>query len=132
MAFPNDPGHIQITICRVELAIGPAIFLALRGPHLKLPIFRVPFVSRERSNGIAPNFSSPPNEEGLCFMATCAVCKTKETQLYENGVPICTGCVNWQQAKAKLDEIRRNVANAIDGNDGNDQPNLRIVPRYSK
>ena len=65
-------------------------------------------------------------------MATCAVCKTKETQLYENGVPICTGCVNWQQAKAKLDEIRRNVANAIDGNDSNDQPNLRIVPRYSK
>jgi hypothetical protein len=27
-------------------------------------------------------------------MATCAHCKTQETQLYENGVPICLDCAD--------------------------------------
>ena len=63
-------------------------------------------------------------------MATCVVCKTQETQLYENSVPICIGCVKRQETKQ--DEIKRKHIHAIDSYDGNDEPNLRIVARYPK
>ncbi len=34
-------------------------------------------------------------------MATCAHCKTIETELHENGVPICMQCATIRDAKAK-------------------------------
>ena len=34
-------------------------------------------------------------------MATCFHCKTEETALYENGVPICIACANARDAKIK-------------------------------
>jgi hypothetical protein len=47
-------------------------------------------------------------------MATCAHCKTQETQLYEDGVPICIPCANAVQ-EAKLDGIERASAAAAGG-----------------
>lgn len=38
-------------------------------------------------------------------MATCFHCKTEETQLFENGVPICLVCAN-TRAEAKLDTLQ--------------------------
>ena len=57
-------------------------------------------------------------------MAVCSVCKTEETQLHENGVPICIGCVNAQEKKQ--DEIKRKAAASAGGN--GDQ--LGRVQRY--
>ena len=34
-------------------------------------------------------------------MATCAFCKTQETHLYENGVPICLKCIEARSFKRK-------------------------------
>jgi hypothetical protein len=34
-------------------------------------------------------------------MATCAHCKTQETDLFDNGVPICIACATNKDAKAK-------------------------------
>ena len=33
-------------------------------------------------------------------MATCALCKAQETQLYENGVPVCLKCSDERDNKA--------------------------------
>lgn len=40
-------------------------------------------------------------------MAICAVCKTRETCLYENGVPICIVCANIKEKNGKLESIER-------------------------
>jgi hypothetical protein len=34
-------------------------------------------------------------------MATCASCKTQETELYENGVPACLKCIEARSIKRK-------------------------------
>ena len=36
-------------------------------------------------------------------MERCAFCKTEDTALYENGVPICLKCVAAREAKSKKD-----------------------------
>lgn len=46
-------------------------------------------------------------------MATCFHCKTQETQLYENGVPICIACANGRDKKAKQDHYK--TAPSADG-----------------
>ena len=50
-------------------------------------------------------------------MATCGYCKTQQTQLYEDGVPICIMCSNAIQ-EAKLDGIEKASA-ATAGAGGN-------------
>ena len=34
-------------------------------------------------------------------MATCAHCKTQQTELYENGVPVCILCADARDARIK-------------------------------
>ena len=43
-------------------------------------------------------------------MAVCAHCKKQETELYENGVPICIACANARDAKAKQGNRRFDAA----------------------
>jgi hypothetical protein len=38
-------------------------------------------------------------------MENCAQCKTQETQMYQNGVPICLACAT--DKAAKIDPIER-------------------------
>ena len=48
-------------------------------------------------------------------MAICAHCKTQETQLYENGVPLCLACATDVAAKInrfELDPAHRMVDGA--------------------
>lgn len=42
-------------------------------------------------------------------MATCFHCKTEETQLYENGVPICLRCANSPPIKHKPPATDRDI-----------------------
>jgi hypothetical protein len=42
-------------------------------------------------------------------METCAYCKSQETELFENGVAVCIGCMNSREAKAKTREPSRNI-----------------------
>jgi len=46
-------------------------------------------------------------------MATCALCKIRETQLYENGVPICVKCSDARQAKRKPPATEQQVRTAL-------------------
>jgi hypothetical protein len=48
-------------------------------------------------------------------MATCAKCKTEETEFYESGVPICFACANARQ-EIKLDKMERAFAASAGGN----------------
>ena len=43
-------------------------------------------------------------------MATCAHCRTRETELYVNGVPICLSCADAQGAKTTEDNLDRHTA----------------------
>ena len=42
-------------------------------------------------------------------MATCFHCKTEETQLYENGVPVCLRCANSPPIKRKPPTTERDI-----------------------
>ena len=51
-------------------------------------------------------------------MAICAQCKTQETELYENGVPLCIACATDKAAKINREE-RATAHSARDGAGGN-------------
>jgi len=59
-------------------------------------------------------------------MAICANCKHEETQLYEDGVPICIPCANAEQ-EAKLDGIEKAYAVAA-GGDGHYDGRFGQIP----
>ena len=42
-------------------------------------------------------------------MATCAHCKTQETQLFENGVPVCIACAQGPSIKPKPCTSQRDI-----------------------
>ena len=60
-------------------------------------------------------------------MPTCVHCKTEETQLYQNGVPICLQCADAYEAKTK--QGTREWAAAVNGNG---QPNTLGAPAEDK
>lgn len=45
-----------------------------------------------------------PEADWSATVPTCARCKTQETQLYENGVPVCPGCANGSSIKSSATE----------------------------
>jgi hypothetical protein len=71
-----------------------------------------------------------PMQIGAYQMAKCTYCKTQETQLYEDGVPICIVCSNRIQ-EAKLDCIEKASAAAAGGSSRADA-RFGNVPEYLK
>ena|SRR6266853_1040966 len=63
------------------------------------------------SSRIAHARTSPFDERQSVLMAICADCKTEETDLYENGVPICLKCE--QKRKAKSSDVRTVLVSGI-------------------
>jgi hypothetical protein len=39
-------------------------------------------------------------------MQICSYCKSQETELYENGAPICLSCANSRDAKSPTDQVQ--------------------------
>jgi hypothetical protein len=46
-------------------------------------------------------------------MATCAYCKAEETDLHENGVPICLRCADRRSKKSAPPATKREIAAAL-------------------
>jgi hypothetical protein len=63
-------------------------------------------------------------------MATCAKCKTEETEWYESGVPMCFSCANARQ-EAKLDSMERASAASAGGSSRSDTA-YGVAPKYDE